>query len=114
LTGNNTTVGVIKSDQNGVQSDPRLRIAQETALSGFGNDEWGNQEIGMMSEEDAGSTVPIRYINLKQKDLFWTKFNIQNDGIADEVSLIGLYIYYSQSNKPLPFSTKLTRLATTA
>ena len=111
LTGNNTTVGVTKANQNGITSDARLLISQEANLSGFGNDEWGNQEIGMMTTDDAGSTVNIRYINLRQKDLFWVKFNIQNDGINDEISLMGLYIYYSQSNKPLPFSSKLTKLA---
>lgn len=112
LTGNNTTVGVIKSGQKGIISDPRLSISQDAAPSGFGNDEWGNQEFGMMSEDDGGSTIDLRYVNLRQKDLFWVKFNIQNDGINDEISLMGLYIYFSTSNKPLPFSTKLTKLAT--
>jgi hypothetical protein len=112
LTGNNTTVGVIKANQKGIVNDSRLLISQEAAPSGFGNDEWGDQEIGMMTEDDAGSTINLRYINLKQKDLFWVKFNIQNDGVTDEVSLMGLYIYYSTSNKPLPFETKLTKLAT--
>ena len=113
LTGNNTTVGVIRADQNGIVPDPRLRITQDSALSGFGNDEWGNQEFGMMSEEDAGSSVNIRYINLKQKDMFWVKLNIQNDGIEDEVDLIGIYLYYSQSNRPLTFNMKLRQLAAT-
>lgn len=111
LTGNNTTVGVIKANQLGIINDPRLIISQESALSGFGNDEWGDQEIGMMTEDDQGNEINIRYINLRQKDLFWVKFNIQNDGIEDEISLIGLYIYYSQSNKPLPFTSKITALA---
>lgn len=112
LTGNNTSVGVIKANNKGIISDPRLLISQESVPSGFGNDEWGNQELGMMSEGDAGSTINLRYVNLKQKDLFWVKFNIQNDGINDEISLMGLYIYYSMSNKPLPFETKLTKVAT--
>lgn len=111
LTGNNTTVGVIRADHRGVRSDPRLRIAQESILSGFGSDEWGNQEFGMMSEEDAGSSVNIRYINLRQKDLFWVKINIQNDGIDDEIDLIGIYLYFSKSNRPLTFSMKLRQLA---
>lgn len=113
LTGNNTTVGVIKAGKDGIESDPRLLITQEASLSGFGNDEWGAQEVGMMSTEDAGSTVNIRYINLKQKDLFWVKLNIQNDGIEDEVSLIGVYVYYSQSTRPLTFGMKLRTLANT-
>lgn len=113
LTGNSTTVGVTRADHNGVRSDPRLRIAQETVVSGFGSDEWGNQEFGMMSAEDEGSSVNIRYINLRQKDLFWVKLNIQNDGIEDEVDIIGIYLYFSKSNRPLTFSMKLRRLAST-
>lgn len=111
LTGNNTTVGVIRAGQDGTTSDPRLRIAQESSFSGFGNDEWGDQEFGEMNSEESGSTINVRYINLKQKDLFWVKFNIQNDGLSDEISIIGLYIYYSESRRSLPFSTKLTTLA---
>ena len=67
----------------------------------------------MMGEEDAGSSVNIRYINLKQKDMFWVKINLQNDGIEDEIDLIGIYLYYSQSNRPLTFNMKLRQLATT-
>lgn len=111
LTGNATTVGVIKADQKGVHSDPRLRITQDAVLSGFGSDEWGNQEFGMMSEETAGSSVNIRYINLKQKDMFWVKLNIQNDGIEDEIDIIGIYLYFSRSNRPLTFNMKLRHLA---
>lgn len=112
LTGNNTTVGVIKAGKDGIESDPRLLITQEASLSGFGNDEWGTQEVGMMSAEDAGSSVNIRYINLKQKDLFWVKLNIQNDGIEDEISLIGVFVYYSVSTRPLTFDMKLRDIAT--
>lgn len=111
LTGNNTTVGIIKGDQNGISNDPRLRISQSATLSGFGNDEWGTQEVGMMMEDDAGSTINLRYIDLKQKDMFWIKVNIQNDGIEDEVSIIGIYVYYSESLRPLTFDMKLRELA---
>lgn len=111
LRGNNTSVGVIKAGQDGIESDPRLLVTQNADLSGFGNDEWGTQEVGMMMAEDAGSTINIRYVDLKQKDLFWVKLNIQNDGVEDEVSLIGVYIYYSLSSRPLTFDMKLTALA---
>lgn len=111
LFGNATTVGVIKADQKGIHSDPRLRITSDPVLSGFGADEWGNQEFGMMSEEDAGLEVNVRYINLRQKDLFWVKINIQNDGIEDEVDVIGIYLYYSKSSRPLTFNMKLRHLA---
>lgn len=113
LTGNNTTVGISKADHRGVRNDPRLRISQEALLSGFGNDEWGNQEIGMMRDEDPGLDINIRYVTLRQKDMFWVKLNLQNDGISDEISLIGIYLYYSESSRPLPFNMKLRQLAST-
>lgn len=111
LVGNSTTVGITKADQRGIKSDPRLRVAQDSINSGFGNDEWGNQEFGEMTTETEGSSVNIRYVNLRQKDMFWVKLNLQNDGSEDELSLIGVYLYYAQSNRPLTFNMKLNKLA---
>jgi hypothetical protein len=65
----------------------------------------------MMAEDDAGETLLLRYINLRQKDLFWTKLNIQNDGIEDELTLIGIYFYYTDSARQLPSRSRLTTLA---
>lgn len=113
LFGSSTSVGVIRSDHKGVTNDPRLKISSDPVLSGFGNDEWGNQEIGMMTTDEGGSSVNIRYINLNQKDLFWVKLNLQNNGIEDELDLIGIFLYYSESSRPLTFEMKLTELATT-
>lgn len=111
LFGNNTTVQALYMDQNGLDQFPRLRIATDPTLSGFGNDEWGNQEIGMMQEDDAGETLNIRYVDLRQKDLFWTKINLQNDGIEDDMTLIGIAVYYSQSDRQLPSKARLRTLA---
>jgi len=111
LTGNSTTAGITRADQGGIITDARLKIAQDAVLSGFGNDEWGNQEVGMMTSDSAGSSINLRYINLRQKDLFWVKINIQNDGIEDEISVIGIYLYFSRSTRPLTFAMKLRELA---
>jgi len=111
LAGNNTSVGVTKASSKGIENDSRLLITQEATLSGFGNDLWGNQEIGSMSSDEAGSTVNIRYIDFKQKDLFWVKLNIQNDGEEDEISLIGIYVYYSQSTRQLTHGMKLRTIS---
>ena len=114
LSGTATTVGVIKADHKGIQSDARLRISSDPVLSGFGSDEWGTQEIGMMTADDSGTSLNVRYVNLNQKDLFWVKLNIQNDGVEDEIDLLGIYLYYSQSSRPLTFGMKLTSLASDA
>jgi hypothetical protein len=111
LYGGNTTIGITKASHRGIQNDPRLRITSDPIMAGFGNDSWGTINIGTMAEVDQGAAVNLRYVNLRQKDLFWIKINIQNDGILDEVSVIGVYIYYSQSSKPLPFTTRVRALA---
>jgi len=111
LFGNNTTVQAFFMDGNGLGQFPRYRIATDPTLSGFGNDEWGNQEVGMMQEDDQGETLNIRYINLRQRDLFWTKLNLQNDGVEDDVTLIGIAIYYSSSQRQLPAKARLNTLA---
>jgi len=111
LFGNNTTVQALYMDQNGLNQFPRYRISTDPTLSGFGNDEWGNQEIGMMTEDDQGETLNLRYVNLRQKDLFWVKLNLQNDGIEDDMTLIGIAIYYSNSERQLPNRARLRTLA---
>lgn len=111
LFGNGTTVQAFTMGADGLDSFPRHRISTDPILSGFGNDEWGDQEIGMMAQDDSGETLNIRYENLRQKDLFWTKLNIQNDGIEDELTLIGIYFYYTDSDRQLPSRSRLTVLA---
>jgi hypothetical protein len=111
LFGNNTTVQAFTMGATGLDSFPRLRISTDPVLSGFGGDEWGNQEIGMMGIDDQGNTLPLKYISLRQKDLIWTKINLQNDGTQDEVTLIGIFFYYTQSERQLPSSARLTALA---
>lgn len=111
LIGSNTTVQSFYMGERGLGSFPRYRIPTEASLSGFGNDEWGNQEVGMMTVDDEGETLNIRYINLRQRDLFWSKINLQNDGIQDEVTLIGIAFYYSDSQRQLPGRSRLRTLA---
>lgn len=111
LFGNATTVQALYMGERGLGNFPRYRIATDPTLSGFGNDEWGNQEIGMMQADDLGETLNIRYINLRQRDFFWTKLNLQNDGIEDDLTLIGIALYYSQSQRQLPGRARLRTLA---
>ena len=111
LFGNNTTVQALYMGERGLGQFPRYRISTDPTLSGFGNDEWGNQEIGMMQADDEGETLNIRYVNLRQRDFFWTKLNIQNDGIEDDMTLIGIAFYYSASERQLPGRARLRTLA---
>ncbi len=110
LFGSGTTVQPLTMGANGLEQFPRYRISTDAVLSGFGNDEWGDQEVGMMSAEDSGDTLLLRYINLRQKDLFWTKVNIQEDSIEGEMTLLGIFIYLSQSERQLPSAARITTL----
>lgn len=111
LAGNGTTVQVLGMGMDGLTSYDRFRVTTDPILSGFGNDEWGNQEIGVMQTDSGGETILIRYVDLQQKDLFWAKLNIQNDGIEDELSILGVYFYFAQSERELPGRTRLRQIA---
>ncbi len=111
LFGNGTTVQPIAMGASGIESFSRLRISTNPTFSGFGNDEWGDQEFGMMSEDDPGETLNIRYINLRQRDYFWVKLNIQEDSIEGEMTLLGIYFYLSQSERQLPSKSRIKALA---
>jgi len=112
LTGSNTTVQVTEYGKSGVSVNERLRIAEEASRYGFGTDVWGTTIPGTTGgTTEASSNLNIKYIDLKNKNLFAVSFNLQNDGVQDEIEFIGLYLYYSESNKPLPFSSKIVTLA---
>lgn len=111
LAGNGTTAQALGMGMNGLESYPRFRVSTDPVLSGFGNDEWGNQEIGVMQTDSGGESILIRYIDLQQKDLFWAKLNIQNDGIEDELSILGVYFYFAESERELPGRTRLRQIA---
>jgi hypothetical protein len=111
LTGKGTTAQVFVMGAEGTSSYPRLKVTNPSIISGFGGDEWGTQEVGMMNEGTDEDSLPLKYINLQQKDLFWVKLNIQNDGVDDEVTVIGIFFYLTDSNRQLPSRTRLTELA---
>lgn len=113
LTGNNTTVGVTFANGKGTKILPRLRIPAGLDIgSGFGQPEWGQVQMGEPEAElQLNESSFVRYINLRQRDMFWVKFNIQNDGLSDEFSLLGLYIYYSPSNRQLGHRLRIKQLA---
>lgn len=111
LFGNGTTVQAITMGANGVEPLPRYRLATDPALSGFGNDEWGDQEVGMMTTDDVGETLLLRYLNLRQKDLFWTKLNLQEDSTEGEMTILGIFFYLSASERQLPSRSKIVTLA---
>lgn len=111
LFGNDTIAQALYMGKDGLGTFPRYVISTDPTLSGFGNDEWGDQEIGAMQEDDLGNTLNLRYISLRQRDLFWVKVNIQNHGIQDDMTLIGVIFYYSDSERQLPGTTRLRTIS---
>lgn len=111
LFGNGTTVQPIAMGANGIEQFPRFRISTNPTLSGFGNDEWGDQEVGMMSQDSSGETLNIRYINLRQRDFFWVKLNIQEDSADGEFTLLGVFFYLSESERQLPSRSRIQTIA---
>jgi hypothetical protein len=91
------------------------RVIRDFALDntegfrGFGVDLWG----AVFPPETSGKFVPDttglipKYANLTNKDLFTLQAVIANNGIDDEISVIGFYILYTDSSKPLSFKHKL-------
>lgn len=111
LFGSGTTVQAITMGVGGIEPLPRYRIASDAILSGFGNDEWGNQEVGMMTEASEGETLLLKYVNLSQKDLFWVKINCQEDSTEGEMTILGIFFYISPSERQLPSQARLVTLA---
>jgi hypothetical protein len=111
LSGQNTTIGVSYLDEKGLTVLPRYKVDTLVSNSGV---EWGQAEFGMLPlDQEVENNSIVRYFNLKQKDMFWVKLNIQNDGLNDEMSLLGVFIYYSDSGKQISHKLRIKRLAIT-
>jgi hypothetical protein len=111
VTGSGTVVRLL---EDGVRSQLPAVVQQETGNTGFGMDRWGEQLWGESSGEYEADTsgLIVKYADLYNKDLFSIQSTIENSGLQDELSLIGMYIIYSDSRRPLPSTAKLKRSAT--
>lgn len=111
VTGYNTVLQIL---EDGVRSQLPAPIIQNTGNTGFGQDRWGEQLFGESSgtyESDTSGLI-IKYADLYNKDLFSLQATVENDGLNDELSIVGIYLIYADSSRPLPSSAKLARSAT--
>lgn len=110
LIGGRTTVQGI---QDGYRNLDRYIIPQEVATVGIGTDVWGEFEVGSSGElsDTEAQGDNIRFINLKNKDMLSLRVNVMNDGTDDEIEVMGLVIYYSESNRNLQYRNRLRQLA---
>lgn len=107
VKGGNTRVVLT---ENGYKPQlPLALYASNTGDQGFGVDQWGTVEFGDSSGEFSGdaSGINIRYANVGYKDLFSLQATFTNDGMSDQVQLMGMYIEYSDSSLPLPSTYEL-------
>jgi hypothetical protein len=108
VTGSNTVLRIL---EDGVRSQLPAVVQAATGNTGFGQDRWGEQLWGESSgtyEADTSGLI-IKYADLFNKDLFSIQSTIENAGLQDDISIIGLYIIFTDSRRPLPSTNKLKR-----
>lgn len=111
VTGSNTVVRIL---EDGVRSQLPAVIQADTGNTGFGQDRWGEQLWGETSGEYEADTsgLIVKYADLFNKDLFSVQSTLENAGLTDDLSVVGLYIMFADSNRPLPATAKLHRSTT--
>lgn len=108
LTGSSTVIRIL---EDGVRSQLPALVQAATGNTGFGQDRWHEQlwhESSGTYEPDASGLI-IKYADLFNKDLFSIQTTIENAGLQDDLSVIGFYIIFTDSRRPLPSSSKLRR-----
>lgn len=111
VTGSDTVVRLL---EDGVRSQLPAVVQQETGNTGFGMDRWGEQLWGETSGEYEADTsgLIVKYADLYNRDLFSLQATIENAGLSDELSVIGIYIIFTESRRPLRNTAKLQRSTT--
>jgi hypothetical protein len=111
VTGSNTVIRLL---EDGVRSQLPAVVQQDTGNTGFGSDRWGEIRWGESSGEYEANTsgLIVKYADLFNRDLFSLQTTIENDGLTDELSIIGMYIIFADSRRPLPNTAKLQRSQT--
>jgi hypothetical protein len=108
VTGSGTVLRIL---EDGVRSQLPAIVQAVTGHTGFGQDRWHQQRWGESSgtyEADTSGLI-IKYADLFNKDLFSIQTTIENSGLLDDLSIIGVYIIFTDSARPLPSSAKLRR-----
>lgn len=111
VTGSSTRLKIL---EDGVRSQLPAVIQQNTGKTGFGQDRFGEQLFGESSgsyEADTSGLI-VKYADLYNRDLFSIQATIENDGLNDDLSIIGMYIVFTDSRRPLKNTAKLTRSST--
>lgn len=112
IFGNVTGAGtVLRILEDGVRSQLPAIVQADTGNTGFGTTRFGEGRWGESEgtyEADTSGLI-IKYADLFNKDLFSIQTTIENAGLQDDLSVVGVYIIFTDSRKPLPSLNKLRR-----
>lgn len=108
VSGSGTRINLLSNTNEAIGTYP-LYISIGSV--GFGTDEWGTQQFGVTGDlpENIQSGLIIRYIDLSSRDYFNIQAIIDNSGLDDQIEVMGIFFEYSESERPLPSSYRLSK-----
>lgn len=105
--GRNTRIALI---ENGAIVRKTYGIYANFANQGFGVDQFGTMQFGesTLDQLTDSSNILVKYADVGSRDLFSLQAQITNNGLNDQVELMGIFFEYSRSEQPLPSTKRLT------
>lgn len=109
VSGADTRITMM-SDTNDLVGTYPLYVNSDSV--GFGTDEWGTMAFGETGTvtTDVQAGLIIRFIDLSSKDFFNIQTIIENNGLNDQLEIMGIFFEYAESERPLASSMRLTKL----
>jgi len=109
VSGASTRITMM-SDTNDLVGTYPLYINSDAV--GFGTDEWGTTSFGETGTvtTDTQAGLIIRFIDLSSKDYFNIQTIIENNGLNDQLEIMGIFFEYSESERPLASTMRLSKL----
>lgn len=110
VTGTSTTIRLF---EDSVRAQIPLALSAATSNRGMGTKRMGTSQmgtsVGTVEVTPDTSGLIVRYAPLFNKDLFSVQTTIENNGLQDDISVVGVFIELSDSIKELRYSAKLQR-----
>lgn len=109
VSGASTRITMM-SDTNDLVGTYPLYVNSDAV--GFGTDVWGEEEFGETGTitTDVQAGLIIRFIDLSNKDFFNIQTIIDNNGLNDQLEIMGIFFEYSESERPLPSTNRLSKI----
>jgi hypothetical protein len=109
VSGVDTDINLIENGTSLVKY--KLALFETIGKMGWGNDQFGTQQFGETSgtAPTNASGLLVRWMNLRNRDLFSIQMTLTNDGLLDRIQFMGLYFEYADSSLPLPSTMELKR-----